>query len=139
MPEVHGSLGWHWISAASRVTVSDGAFMAGDAHGTWYGNLSAKVSAGETGVSLRSHIVRWNWAGNAGFLRACGLDNDVCDLTDWKLGATIDWRGMNFGVFHPGSAARDTVATAPGANPGGGDRFAARGHRFGHNTGNDSL
>ena len=94
---------------------------------------------GETGITLHGHIGRWNRAGNDGFLRTYGLDNDIYDLTDWTLGATIDWQGMNFGVFHTASTVGDTVATAPGADPGGGDRFAAWGNRFGHNIGNDSL
>jgi uncharacterized protein (TIGR02001 family) len=137
--EVYGGLGWKWITAKLWYTVSDSAFMVGDARGTYYANVAANVPIGETGFNLYGHVGMWNWNGNVGYLKPYGLTNDIYDLTDWKIGATKDWLGFTFGLFYTGSTADKTVATAPGTNPAGGDQLAAWGNRFGENIGDDSI
>jgi len=101
--------------------------------------MSASVPEGQSGVSVDGHVGLREWAGHAGFPRSCALHNDIRGMMDWKLWATLDGQGVNFGRFRNGSAARATVAGAPGTIPGGGDRFAARGNRFGETIGNDSV
>jgi uncharacterized protein (TIGR02001 family) len=131
--EVYGGLGWKWVTAKLWYTISDAAFMIGDARGTYYANVAANVPIGDTGFNVYGHVGMWKWSGNVGFLQPYGLTNDIYDLTDWKLGVTKDFLGFTFGAFYTGSTADKTVTT----NTGG--QLAAWGNRFGENIGDDSV
>ncbi len=131
--EAYAGLSWKWITAKLWYTISDAAFMVGDARGTYYGNVAANVPVGDTGFNLYGHVGVWNWKGDVGFLRPYGLTNDIYDLTDWKVGVTKDLVGFNLGAFYTGSSADKTVTT----NTGG--QLAAWGNRFGDNIGDDSF
>lgn len=101
--EVYGALTYQWLQAKVSVVVSDGAFSAKDADGTYYAELNANYPIADTGITVNGHIGRQEYSGTTS-----GTSNDVLSYTDYKLGLTKSWsNGVNVGGYYTTNNAKD--------------------------------
>lgn len=106
--EVYGALSYKWLQAKVSVVVSDGAFTAKDADGTYYAELNANYPIGETGLTINAHVGRQEYSG-----KTSGVDNDILTYTDYKLGLTKSWsNGVNVGGYYTDVKAKDNTGYA---------------------------
>jgi uncharacterized protein (TIGR02001 family) len=144
--EVYAALGWKWFTLKVNTATTDGVFMVPNAAGTSYINLGAAVPIAETGFTVFGGVGTWLWQGEADYLKAYGLKNDVYNLVDYKVGVSKDYWGLTFSLTYWGSTADKTaVATGTSLDPGrfaavaAGTETAVWGNRFGKNIGDDTV
>lgn len=121
--EVYGALSWKWITAKVSYAVSEYVGFQ-DTEGTYYGDLSANVPVGETGITLMAHVGYLMVDGDTA--AACVLptstgplcsNNDAWGYTDWKLGASYALpQNFTIGAFYTDTSAERIPYTLNGRN-----------------------
>lgn len=115
--EVYGGLGWSWITGKFSCSVGSETFTVRDTRGTYYLDLSASPTLGETGLSLLAHYGFQRFTGADPAL-AGRADNDAYySYEDWKVGLHFDLgrltsalKGTNVGSYGAGTRGADPCA-----------------------------
>ncbi len=122
--EVYGALSWKWISAKVSYAVSE-YFGFQDTEGTYYGDLTANVPIGETGVTLTAHVGYLMVDGDTaaactalpGSVGSPCSNNDTWGYTDWKLGASYALpQNFTVGAFYTDTNAERSPYTVNSRN-----------------------
>jgi uncharacterized protein (TIGR02001 family) len=96
--EIYGGLSWDWLTAKVSYAVSD-YFGTVDSKGTLYGDLSASIPVGKSGVTVLAHVgllkMNGRSEGACVYVPGPGLvlgttcrNDDAYGYFDWKLGAS---------------------------------------------------
>ncbi len=112
--EVYGAVSWKWLTLKYSNALSD-AFGVADSEGADYLDLSANVPLGDSGFTLGLHVGRQTFDGTSpvwafGFGAASGLKNSELDYTDYKIGLTKEWMGLNWSAAYTSTNTKATSA-----------------------------
>lgn len=112
--EGYGAVSWKWLSLKYSHAFTD-AFGVEDSKGSSYIDLSANIPLGESGFTLALHVGQQKFDGTSpvwdfafGAINH-GQNNGLLDYTDYKIGLTKEWFGLNWAAMY---TATNTKARA---------------------------
>ena len=104
---------WKWLSLKYSDSLHD-TFGVKNSKGSSYIDLTASIPLGESGFTLVGHAGRQSWKGTSpawafGWGAATTLKNNALNYTDYKLGLSKEWVGLNWSLMYTNT---NTKATA---------------------------
>jgi uncharacterized protein (TIGR02001 family) len=104
---------WKWISLKYSHSLTD-AFGVRDSKGSSYIDLSANIPIADSGFTLALHVGHQKFDGNSpvwafGFPGGGAPDNGVLDYTDYKIGLTKEWWGLNWSAMYTSTNTKGQV------------------------------
>lgn len=110
---------WKWISLKYSHALTN-AFGVRDSRGSSYIDLSANVPIADSGFTLNLHVGHQRFAGTSpvwafGFPGGGAPSNSVLNYTDYKIGVTKEWVGLNWMAFYTSTNTKGqiTAGTPP--------------------------
>lgn len=112
--ELYAQLGWKMVTLKYSYAISD-IFGVGDSKGTWYLDLSANFEIADK-LNLFLHAGRQSYTGTA--VEGGPSNNSLYSYSDYKIGLTKEWQGLNWGLAVTGTNANAAGYTIQGTNVG---------------------
>lgn len=115
--EAYAAVSWKWLSLKYSHALTD-AFGVKNSKGSSYLDLSANIPLGDSGFTLNLHVGHQQFDGTSpvlafGWPGAGSPKNNVFDYTDYKVGLTKEWVGLNWMAYYTttNTKARTTAGT----------------------------
>ncbi len=105
--EGYGAATWQWLTLKYSRSTGD-AFGVVKSSGSSYIDLTAAVPIAESGFTLNLHAGHQAYEGKNGT-----FSNSNLSYTDYKLGVSKEWLGLNWQAYYTSTNAKATYAGAP--------------------------
>jgi uncharacterized protein (TIGR02001 family) len=118
--EAYGAVSWKWVSLKYSHALTN-AFGVNDSKGSSYIDLSANIPIADSGFTLALHVGHqkfdgsspaWDYAFGA---TNHGQNNGLLSYTDYKVGVTKEWVGLNWSAMYTSTNTK-ARASALGVN-----------------------
>jgi uncharacterized protein (TIGR02001 family) len=127
--ELYAAASWKWITLKYSYSLGD-TFGIKDASGSSYADLSGAFPVGDTGFTIAAHVGHQKYDGtNAPLWAGTGCGQSCLNYTDYKLGATKEWLGLNFGLMWTKANTKSTTPTG----------VAVYNNNYGRNIGDSTV
>jgi uncharacterized protein (TIGR02001 family) len=104
--EIYAGVSWKWLTFKYSHSLGD-TFGVKDSSGSAYLDLTGTFPIMDTGFNLVAHVGRQTFNGtNSALWGTSGCTNSCYKYTDWRLGVTKEFMGLNFSLMYTDTNAR---------------------------------